>query len=84
MNVKEVLLRRGDHVRVRRDPGDEWCEGYVVVASESGVSIGLLLGGGMVRAGEGYIAGALPLIIDVEEGTATGLTGDEYFIEIAT
>jgi hypothetical protein len=37
---------------------------------------------GVVRAGSGYIAGMLPLTVDYEAGTVTGLVGDEYDIEV--
>jgi hypothetical protein len=76
-----MKLGKGDHVRVRRDPGDDWCEGYVVVISENGKSVGLLLSG-MVRAGNGLIGGCLPLVVDEKTQTTTGLTGDEYELEV--
>jgi hypothetical protein len=80
--VTAPKLKRGDRVRVRRDSGDEWCEGAVVLVSENGKSVGLLLAG-MVRAGSGYAGGTLPLLIDFEAETVSGvLTSDEYEIEL--
>lgn len=73
-------MNRGDRVRVRRDPGDEWCDAYVVIVSENGESVGLLLSG-MVRAGGGFIGGALPLLVNPETKTVEGLTGDTYEVE---
>ena len=77
------MLKRGDQVRIRRDRSDEWCEGYVAFANENGLAVGVMLSG-MVRAGNGYIAGALALTIDPEAETLTGLTGDEYEVEVKT
>jgi hypothetical protein len=73
-------VKKGDRVRVRRDPGDEWCDAYVVLVSENGKSVGLLLSG-LVRAGDGFIGGALPLMVDPKTQTVEGLTGDAYEIE---
>lgn len=70
-------MKKGDWVRVRRNPSDEWCEAEVWVISENGRSVGLRLHGA-VRCGDGFILGALPLIVDPEAQTAEGLTGDRY------
>jgi hypothetical protein len=78
MNMK---LAKGDRVCVRRDPTDEWCEGDVVLVSPNGESVGLMLHGS-VRAGDGFILNALPLIVDYSKETITGLTGDLYELEI--
>jgi hypothetical protein len=76
-------LYKGQRVRVRHlDRGGDWCEGVVVVASDTNLSsVGLMLNGA-VRAGRGGLSGgALLVTLDYEAGTVVGLTGDE--IEVA-
>lgn len=76
-------LARGAHVRVRHvdDTGD-WCPAFVALASDNSPSSVMLILGGMVRAGEGFMGGGLPLTVDYDTETATSLLGDEYEIEI--
>lgn len=79
-----ITLKKGDYVRVRRDSGDDWCDAYVLVASENGRSLGLLLAS-LVRAGTGMIGGALPVLVETagnDQARFIGLTGDEYQIEL--
>lgn len=73
-------FQKDDRVRVRRDPGDNWCWARVALVSENGKSIGLWLGEGAVRAGDGMILRALPLMVE-DDGTIRGLTGDVYTME---
>jgi hypothetical protein len=73
------VFQKNDRVRVRRDPSDEWCPASIALVSENGKSIGLWLDG-MVRAGDGMILQALPLIVE-DDGTIRGLTGDVYTLE---
>jgi hypothetical protein len=75
------MLRKGAVVRVRRDERDDWTIATVALASDDGKSIGLLLDG-PVRAGKGFIVGALPLLIDYDARTITGPYGDDYQIEM--
>lgn len=74
-------LQQGDAVRVRRaGSNDEWCPGAVILISPLCVSVAVELYGA-VRAGDGIVMGVLPLLIDRERETVTGLTGDAYEIE---
>jgi hypothetical protein len=77
------MLQRGDRVRVRKaETSDDWVPGRVILASENGQAVGLLLDG-MVRAAGGFVGGALPLMIDYERETVRGvLDGTGYEIEV--
>ena len=57
-------MKKDDQVRVRAlGSQDDWCDAIVAMISPNGVSVGLLLGG-TVRSKDGFIGGALPLLID--------------------
>ena len=75
-------MTRGEQIRIRASgSSDDWTLATVELVSANGVSVGLRLYG-MVRAHGGFIASALPLLIDHEAGTVTGLLGEEYEIEV--
>ena len=75
-------LAKGETVRIRALNSDsDWCPATVIVVSTNGVSVGLLLHGA-VRAAGGMATGTLPLFIDYERETVTGLLGEEYEIEV--
>lgn len=76
-----AILRKGDVVRVRHVGDSEWCIARVAIASANGKSVALYLDDA-VRANDGIIAGVLPLNINFEAESVTGLTGDEYEIEV--
>jgi ribosomal protein S27AE len=77
-------LKRGDHVRVRLRPDDDWTRAITAVASDSDPSSVVLLLDGAVRDSRGgFIAKALPLTIDYGAGTVISLFGDPYEIEVA-
>lgn len=78
------ILTEGRRLRVRRlDTDDEWCEGHVVLASSNGKSVAVELRGGMVRTRDGGLIGCvLPLSVDYEQQTVTGLEGTEYEVEL--
>jgi hypothetical protein len=83
MSKTEAVLP-GTRVRVRAaGTNDDWTEGIVVVASQNGRAVGLLLES-MVRARDGFIGGALPLMVDPAAGTVTGLDDQEYEVEVAS
>lgn len=76
-------LAYGERARVRQIDDDEWCEGRVIMASTNikpQQSIGIALESA-VRAGDGIIAGVLPLSVNYEDETVQGLTGDMYEID---
>jgi hypothetical protein len=78
-------LIRGQHVRIRAlNTSDDWCEAIVVVISNGPAvrSVELALEC-MVRAGDGFIGGDLPLFVDFEQETVKGLDDQEYEIEVA-
>lgn len=82
MPTAEGNPARGDLVRVRQAGDREWTMGTVILASPEGRAIVVRLAGA-VRAGEGYVMNVLPLMIDYENETVTGLTGHEYEMEVA-
>lgn len=77
------ILKAGQIARVRlHGSSDEWCPALVVLVSQNGESVGLLLRG-MIRASHGgLIGGTLPLTIDFEHATITSLFGDRYELEV--
>lgn len=76
------MFHKGMVVRVRKaDTSDEWATGTVHLVSENGRFVGLFLDG-LVRGGNGWFGGALPLIVNETEGTFTGLSGDRYEVEV--
>lgn len=77
--MKDGRLEPGDYVRLRRDKGDDWAEGFVALASGTSVFV---ITSGIVRAGGGLLTGGVPLTVDYEKQTVTGLTGDNYEIEV--
>ena len=78
-----MTLTKGQTVRVRlAGTSDEWCSGTEAVASQNGLSVGLWLDTAVRTSSGGFIAGALPLFVDYEKGSVTGLFGDEYEIEV--
>ena len=77
-----IDIRQGDKVRVRAEAGGEWCEAIVLLSSGTG-AVALDLGDGMVRTTGEMIGGVLPLMINEEERSVTGLTGDRYEINVA-
>lgn len=75
-------LQKGDRIRLRNRPSDDWTDATVVLASSNGKSIGIEIHQPL-RSGDGlYAGGAVPLIIDYERQTVSGLTGDQYEVEI--
>jgi hypothetical protein len=77
-------LERGQFVRVRRDPGDEWVTAMVGIASKSDPQSAGLLFDGPIKAQDGYILGFLPLTIDYTAETVMSLYGEAYEIEVLT
>jgi hypothetical protein len=78
-----MTLTKGQTVRVRlAGTSDEWCLATVTVASENGMAVGLALESAVHTSSGGFIAGALPLLIDYEKELVTSLFGDEYEIEM--
>lgn len=76
-------LKRGDFVRVRLNPDDEWTQAFVALASDSEPSSVMLLFDGAVRDGRGgFIAKGLPLTISYKEQSVISLFGDTYEIEV--
>ena len=83
--MSESRLTRGMYVRVRHvDDAGEWCPAFVGLASDTNPSSVMLLLflRDAVRASGGVIVGALPVTVDYDAETVTGLTGDEYEIEV--
>src|SRR5690242_10950230 len=78
-----LQLQKGDLVRIRRDPTDDWCSADVIMISENGRSLALMLASGMVREGGGFHAGFLPLSYNPDTDHFLGLKGDIYQIEKA-
>lgn len=75
-----MKLYRGQTLRIRlAGTDDDWCPATVEVASENGISVGLVLDEAVRTASGGLIAGALPL--HIEDGKIRSLFGDEYEIE---
>jgi hypothetical protein len=75
-------LIKGERVRVRKlGTNDEWCYGEVILVSPNGAAVALGLEG-IVRSGDGFITGIIPLNVDLKAGRVTGLTDDEYEIEV--
>lgn len=72
-------LKAGDEVRIRNARNGDWCLGVVILASNAAVAFEL---DGTVWSGNGLIAGVLPVFIDYERETVTGIFGDEYEIEV--
>ena len=78
-----MTLTKGQTVRVRlAGTSDEWCQATVALASGSGKAIGLDLESAVRTRSGGFIAGALPLLVDYEKESVTSLFGDEYEIEV--
>jgi hypothetical protein len=75
-------LKHGDRVRVRQRSTDDWTDAAVAVASDKQPASVMLLLDGPVRAGGGVVSNGLPLTIDYEKETVTGLFGGEYEIEV--
>lgn len=76
-----MLLTEDQRVRIRAVGIDgDWCEGRIALASANGRSVAVVLAGALMIPG-GVIAGVLPLIIDPEKETVTGLAGEEYELE---
>jgi len=77
-------LQKGMRVQIRlAGSADEWCPAIVWVATDNGKSIALALEGG-VRASGGWVAGAIPLLVDYEAQTVRSIFGhDEYEVQIA-
>ncbi len=71
-----MTFRPEDHVRVRLEPTDDWCDAFVTLASRQ--ALGLQLNG-IVRSSNGILTGALPILL--KKGKFVGLWGDEYEIE---
>lgn len=64
-------------------PEDEWCEGRVALVSANGKSVAFeLTGGGVRTASGGLILCVLPVAVDYEAETFTGLDGTEYEVEV--
>jgi hypothetical protein len=84
MSAGQRRLLKGEIVRVRKAySDDEWCYATVEMISDNGKSAALLLENCFVRAGgNGVISGVLPLLIDEGKGTALGLEGTEYEVEV--
>lgn len=82
MSEGERRLKRGDYVRVRLNPGDEWTEAFVALASNSNPASVMLLFDGAVRTSAGLVVGGLPLTIDYEKQAVSSLHGDSYEIEV--
>jgi len=75
-------MTKGEVVRIRAaGTSDDWCGAVVMLVSPNGKSVGLMLDA-MVRAPGGFIGGFLPLIVDAERETVTGLLGGEYEVEV--
>lgn len=76
-------LSKGSRIRVRRAGGsDEWSLAIIELISPNGKSVAARLLDGGVRTGDGgLIIGMLPLMIDYERETITGLMGEEYDLE---
>jgi hypothetical protein len=75
-------LKRGDFVRVRLEPGDDWTEAFVGLASDTDPSSVVLLLGDAVRASKGVVINMLPLSIDYAAETVVSLFGDSYTVEV--
>jgi hypothetical protein len=76
-------LRKGLVVRLRlAGSHDEWCAGFIELASDNGKSISVTLVGGMVRGARGMYGGIIPLSVDYEAETVEALWGDEYEMEV--
>jgi hypothetical protein len=77
-------LKRGDVVRVKAaGTSDEWCKGWVALASDTNPSSVAVMLHDMVRMGNGYVGGVLPIMVDYEAETITGLADDLYEMEMA-
>jgi hypothetical protein len=75
------LIAVGWRVRVRLFGESEWAYGTVAIASENRKSIGIALAGPVRSASGGLWVTFLPLILDHEKQTITGLDGGEYELE---
>lgn len=76
-----LLLKRGDHIRIRCRGDTEWTEGFVALASTNYNSLAIMLNGA-VRAGDGLMAIILPLTREPDSDRFIGvMTSDEYELE---
>lgn len=75
-------LQRGNYVRVRMEGDAEWIPAFVALASPSNPSSVMLMINGLVRAPGGYVGHALPLTINYESESVSGLLGGSYEIEV--
>lgn len=86
MLITESLLpglHKDQLVRVRRfGHNEEWCPGTVCLVSGNGKSVLLSLDAAVRTNDGGLIAAALPLSLDHDAGTITGLDGTEYEVEV--
>lgn len=80
--MSQQILAQDNRVRVRRLRDTDWCYGHVALASANGRSVAISLNGMVRTADGGGIAGVLPLIVDDEAETVTGLDGTEYEVEV--
>jgi hypothetical protein len=79
-----MRLEPGQRVRLRREGSeDEWCEGTVLLASNTNPSSLFVALEGGVRAKEGIILYGLPLVIDYQKETIESLLGDSYEMDVA-
>lgn len=78
--MKNGRLERGDYIRLRKNKGDDWAEGFVALAGGTSV---LVMSNDLARASGGMLTGAIPLTVNYEAGKVTGLIGgDEYEVEV--
>ncbi len=86
IDPETYILERGDIVRLRPADGtdEEWVTGSVVMASENGQSVGIMLHDVMLRGADHLIGGFIPVTVDYQESKCTvSATGMEVDIDVS-